>query len=270
MKLTYSLVSLCALSLVMVNYPFMSQANPNSSQPNLVAAKLPTLKAGINRVTFSSEGEKMSGILFLPKSYKSGDKLPTVVVTGAWMTIKEQMPSLYAQKLADQGFATFVFDFRFWGESGGKLRNWESPQNKITDIKNAVSFLQTVPAVDRNKIAGLGICASAGYMTEAVAQDDRIKALITVAPWLHNPEIVNAVYGGKEAVQKLVEKGQSAKSKFNSTGEAISVLATSKTDNTAVMFGDIDYYQNPQRGAISQWTNRFAIASWAEWLNFNP
>jgi hypothetical protein len=35
---------------------------------------------------------------------------------------------------------------------------------KFIDIKNAVSFLQTVDAVDANKIAGLGSCASADYI----------------------------------------------------------------------------------------------------------
>jgi hypothetical protein len=48
------------------------------------------------------------------------------------------------------------------------------------------------------------------------------------------------------------------------------VLATSKTDKTAVMYGNIDYYQNPRRGAIPQWSNQFAVASWVEWLTFNP
>jgi uncharacterized protein len=228
------------------------------------------LQQGINRVTFQSEGETLVGNLYLPTSYQPGDKLPTVIVTGAWMTIKEQMPGVYAQKLADQGFAALAFDFRSWGESGGRLRSFESPTVKIADIKNAVSFLQTVDAVDANRIAGLGICASAGYMAVATAEDSRIKSLVTVAPWIHDPQIVETVYGGNSAVQSLIATGRAAAEKFNQTGVADYVLATSKTDETAVMYGDIDYYQNPQRGAIPHWSNQFAVASWAEWLTFNP
>jgi uncharacterized protein len=268
---------LWALSLVMVGG--MSAIAPDAVQPvaslasnpasTLVSTRSP-LQPGINRVTFQSEGETLVGNLYLPATYKPGDKLPTVIVTGAWMTIKEQMPATYAQKLANQGFAAFAFDFRSWGESGGKLRSFESPTVKIADIKNAVSFLQTVNAVDGDRIAGLGICASAGYMAVASAEDARIKSLITVAPWLHNPQIVEAVYGGKAAVDTLIAKGQAAENRFAQTGQADYVLATSKTDKTAVMYGDIDYYQNPQRGAIPQWKNQFAVASWAEWLTFNP
>jgi uncharacterized protein len=268
---------LWALSLV-ISASVTPFANEWQMQGSAIAQTTPatlvstrsTLQPGMNRVTFQSAGETLVGNLYLPATYQPGDKLPTVIVTGAWMTIKEQMPAIYAQELADRGYAAFAFDFRSWGESGGKLRSFESPTVKIADIKNAVSFLQTVDAVDGDRIAGLGICASAGYMAVASAEDSRIKSLITVAPWLHNPQIVEAVYGGKAAVENLIAKGQASENKFAQTGQADYVLATSKTDKTAVMYGDIDYYQNPKRGAIPQWKNQFAVASWAEWLTFNP
>jgi uncharacterized protein len=158
-----SILSLIAFSTLAPMSDYRVQANQPIAQ--LTRTANPTLKPGINRVTFQSEGEKLVGNLYLPANYKAGDKLPTVIVTGAWMTIKEQMPAIYAQKLADQGFAALAFDFRTFGESGGELRDFESPTDKIADIKNAISYLQTVDAVDADRIAGLGICASAGYMT---------------------------------------------------------------------------------------------------------
>ncbi len=235
-----------------------------------IASNRQTLKPGINRVTFISAGEKLVGNLYLPTNYRTGDKLPTVIVSGSWTTVKEQMAGKYAQKLSERGYAALAFDSRSFGESGGKLRSFESPTAKIQDIKNAISFLQTVDAVDKNRIAGLGICAGAGYITTVAADDDRLKSLITVAPWLHNPAIVNEVYGGEAKVQQMMQTGRKAAANFAKTGKGDYVLATSKTDKTAVMFGDIDYYQNPQRGAIPQWDNRFAVATWAEWLTFNP
>ncbi|AFY96538.1 alpha/beta hydrolase [Chamaesiphon minutus] len=241
-----------------------------SSPQQKIASNRQTFKPGINRVTFQSAGEKLVGNLYLPTNYKTGDKLPTVIVSGSWTTVKEQMAGKYAQKLAERGYAALAFDSRSFGESGGKLRSCESPTVKIQDIKNAISFLQTVDAVDKNRIAGLGICAGAGYMTTVAAEDDRLKSLITVALWLHNPAIVNQVYGGKAKVQQMIQTGRKAAASFAKTGKGDYLLATSKTDKTAVMFGDIDYYQNPQRGAIPQWNNRFAVATWAEWLTFNP
>jgi uncharacterized protein len=229
-----------------------------------------TYQPGINRVTFNSAGTKLVGNLYLPTSYKPGDKLPAAIVSGSWTTVKEQMSGQYAQRLADRGYAALAFDSRSFGESGGKLRSFESPTNKIADIKTAISFLQTVDAVDRDRIAGVGICAGAGYMATVAAEDNRLKALITVAPWIHDPAIVDRVYGGERKVAQMIQTGRKAAEKFATTGQADYLLATSKTDKSAVMFGDIDYYQNPQRGAIPQWDNRFAVATWAEWLTFNP
>lgn len=227
-------------------------------------------QAGINRVTFQSEGTELVGDLYLPANYRSGDKLATVIVSGSWTAVKEQMAGGYAEKLAEQGFAALAFDSRSFGESGGDLRVFESPANKIEDIKNAITFLETVDAVDSSRIAGFGICAGAGYMTTVAAEDGRLGALVTVAPWIHSPAIVNTVYGGEENVAQMIATGLAAADKFAQTGVADYLPATSSTDESAVMYGDIDYYQNPERGAIPEWDNRFAVATWAEWLTFNP
>lgn len=116
----------------------------------------------------------------------------------------------------------------------------------------------------------MGICASAGYMVEVAAEDSRIKSLVTVAPWIHNPEIVNTVYGGEEAVREKIKIGEAARKQFEQTGKAEVVPAASKTNPKAPMFGEIPYYTETQRGAIPQWDNEFAIMSWKEWLTFNP
>jgi hypothetical protein len=55
------------------------EGSPNSSiQKEVKAAKSSVFKAGTNRVTFSSEGEKMGGILYLPKSLDS--QIPQTLV----------------------------------------------------------------------------------------------------------------------------------------------------------------------------------------------
>ncbi|TIX70201.1 MAG: alpha/beta hydrolase, partial [Mesorhizobium sp.] len=115
---------------------------------------------------------------------------PALVVTGAWMTIKEQMPARYAREMADRGFAALTFDFRGWGESGGARRQYEDPSAKIADIEAAVAYLANRPETDKDRIGGLGICASSGYMVTAAAKDAAIKSVALVAPWLHDAEVV--------------------------------------------------------------------------------
>ena len=143
------------------------------------------------RVTFEIAGQTLAGDLYLPDTFSEGEQLPGVVVTGAWMTVKEQMAGTYAAELADRGYAALAFDFRGWGQSPDDIRFLENPVRKTEDINAAINFLATRPEVDSARIAGLGICASAGYMSDAALQNANIKSLTLVAPWLHDAEVVD-------------------------------------------------------------------------------
>ena len=212
-------------------------------------------------VTFKSHGKKLAGKLFLPNNFKDGDKLPAAVITGAWTTVKEQMPSNYAEVLADKGYAALVFDFRGWGASEGDIKYLEDPQRKIEDIHSAVDYLATRPEVDAEKITGLGICASAGYMSDVAASHDKIKSFALVAPWLHNKEIVNLVYGGEESINSLIALAESS-------DNATYLEAASSTNDKSLMY-QAPYYTEKDRGLIKEYDNKFNIASWKGWLNYD-
>jgi fermentation-respiration switch protein FrsA (DUF1100 family) len=62
------------------------------------------------------------------------------------------MAGLYARKLSEQGFAALAFDSRYYGESGGAPRQLESPTAKVQDLKNAITYLSSLPATDRNDL----------------------------------------------------------------------------------------------------------------------
>ena len=72
-------------------------------------------------ISFTSHGEKIVGTLYLPDTVKKGQKIPAVIVTGAWTTVKEQMPKNYAIELTKRNYAALTFDFRGWGQSSGKI-----------------------------------------------------------------------------------------------------------------------------------------------------
>ena len=216
------------------------------------------------RVVFDSQGERLVGDLYLPDDYQAGDQLPTVIVTGAWTTVKEQMPARYAAEMADRGYAALTFDFRGWGQSEGAIRQLEDPERKTQDIVAAANFLMTRAEVDETRMGGLGICASAGYMTDAVARSPQLKSLALVAPWMHDAEIVDAVYGGQESVNGLIEASRNAAASDN----PVMLEAASLTNENAVMY-QAPYYTEADRGAIPEYVNQFNVASWEAWLTYD-
>lgn len=133
------------------------------------------------KVTFKNRyGIMLAGDLYLPKQRGDG-RLPALAVTGPFGAVKEQVSGLYAQTMAERGYATLAFDPSYVGESGGELRNTASPDINTEDFSAAVDFLGTQAFVDRERIGIIGICGFAGMGLNAAAVDKRIKAVVTTS-----------------------------------------------------------------------------------------
>lgn len=129
------------------------------------------------KVSFKNRyGITLAGDLFLPRDL-TNRKLPALVVSGPFGAVKEQSSGLYAQAMAERGFAALAFDPSYTGESGGEPRNIASPDINTEDVSAAVDFLGLDPAVDRERIGVIGICGWGGMALNAVAVDKRVKAV---------------------------------------------------------------------------------------------
>jgi len=223
------------------------------------------------KISFISEGSKLVGELYFPPNFVQGRAYPTIVVSGSWTTVKEQMAGLYAKKFSESGLIALAFDFRNYGESEGGPRYYEEPSKKVVDIKNAVSYLLTLDEVDPERLYAFGVCAGAMYTAIATAEDKRIKAFATAASWLHDAEAVKLFYGGDEGVNEKRQAGQKALTVYKETGVMAYIETISTTNPDAAMYGDYDYYLNPNRGGVLEWSNdKFAVATWEEWLTLDP
>lgn len=225
----------------------------NTSLPDSVKAE---------KLSFDSHGVTLQGILYKPAD--ANGALGAVIVTGAWTTVKEQMPGTYAVELAKRGLIALTFDFTGWGESGGQLRYIENPAVKIADIHAAVAYLTGRDDVNSDHINGVGICASSGYMAEAVADNDKLQKLTLIAPWLHDGALAAAIYGGEESVKQLIAATEAAEA-----GENPAILtAASVSDATAPMY-QAPYYTEENRGLISEYDNKFSVLTWKPWLTYD-
>lgn len=220
------------------------------------------------RVRFQSGKNTLVGDLHRPLD-PSGTG-PAIVVTGSWTTVKEQMAGLYARRLAAEGMTTLAFDFTGYGQSQGPVRDLEDPRQKAVDIAAALGHLAAVHDVDAERLGALAICASSGYAATTAANDPRIASIALVAPWLHNPELVKPYYGGDEGVTARTDAGRAARARFEATGRVDYVPAVSATNESAAMYGQWDYYLDPERGAIPEWGARFAVMAWPGWLTYDP
>ncbi|MFE4174049.1 alpha/beta hydrolase [Streptomyces sp. NPDC056909] len=219
------------------------------------------------RVSFESHNATLVGNLYLPSAAGVSELLPAVIVTGAWGTVKEQMPVGYAREMAARGFIALAFDFRGWGESGGRPRSMEDPFAKAADIVAAAEYLRARSDVEASAIGGLGICASSAYLATAATQTDLVKSLALVAPAVPSRATVAAHLGGDQGLAALRDAAREALEEYDRTGEERLVAAVDQTaEDTAA---GADYYTNPDRGMVPEWENTFNPASWDKWLKYD-
>ena len=235
---------------------FAHSVSANDNNTNL-ALEDTTMK----HIELNTQVGQLAANLYLPKGAKNA---PVVIVTGAWTTVKEQMPAVYAQALAERGYAALTFDFRGWGESRDHVMYLEDPARKTADIRAVIEAVSQLDGVDASRIGGLGICASAGYMLDAVAGNDKVKAAAVVAPWLHDKAMATEIYGGEESAKNLLAAAEEAAH----SATPVYIEAASTTNENALMF-QAPYYTETDRGLIPEYDNQYNVASWTGWLNYD-
>ncbi|MEC3874388.1 alpha/beta hydrolase [Chryseobacterium salviniae] len=175
-----------ALSFLFIGQTFAQ--NKKSNQKTMSATEQTEhytfkLSDKVNRkaVTFKNRyGITLSGDLYLPKN-TGKEKLAALAISGPFGAVKEQSSGLYANQMAERGFAVIAFDPSYTGESGGEPRDIASPDINTEDFSAAVDFLGLQHNVDRNKIGIIGICGFGGMALNATAIDKRIKAVATTS-----------------------------------------------------------------------------------------
>ena len=211
------------------------------------------LKAGVNDVVFPSEGFKLSGLLFLPEGFDRSKKYPTVVMTMPFLQVKEQTGSVYGWKLAEKGYAAFVFDHRGYGESEGRLRSYEYTPAKLEGIADAISFLRMHDFVDRDRIYGLGICAGGTHIVTTALTDKRLKAIATVSANLSNAKKFFDAMDRETAIQRLLTANE-AHQKYYEPGvqENVDFFGLERgpfPDDAPILAREVyDYYMTERAG----------------------
>ncbi|WP_123788526.1 alpha/beta hydrolase [Phytoactinopolyspora halophila] len=219
-------------------------------------------------VVFTSGGHPIAGRVHRQAGNVT-ERQPAVLVTGSWLTVKEQMADGYAAALARRGYTSITFDFTGWGSSSGKPRHAELPDRKIADIEAAARFASTLSFVQPGRLGHVGVCASAQYALAAIAQGAPIAAYASVAGWFHDTGSVAPFYGGMDGVILRMQRGQEATDRFLQGGEIVTVPAYDPGNDRAGMPLELDYYADPNRGRVPEWPNEMAEMSWIPWLTFD-
>jgi dienelactone hydrolase len=186
-------------------------------------------------VKFFSEGVQCFGRLYLPKTLTAESKAAAIVLAPGWGDTAASIEK-YAARFAGRGLVAMVIDYRGWGRSGGFLYlaepvRWDDrlrfsqhtakvrirrkrllPEAQILDIRNAISYLQGEPGVDRARIGVWGTDMAGGHVVVAAAADVRIKAAVAQVPIIAGRDVPRTAFAPAAAHQasmvRLARSGQ--------------------------------------------------------------
>ena len=129
-------------------------------------------------VYFKSDGLKLKGQLFIP------DATPCPVLClchgmprGGTADPNDRGYAGLAERFAEEGFLTVIFNFRGAGESEGNfdIRGW------VRDLKAVMDHICKRKEVDQSKVALMGFSAGAAVSIYVAAQDKRIASIVACA-----------------------------------------------------------------------------------------
>src|SRR6266702_1793232 len=142
---------------------------------------------GRTDVEVNAEGTILRGWLYLPEG--AGDRVPGVVMAHGLSAVKEMYLDAFAEVFATAGLAALVFDNRNFGASDGEPRQEIDPWAQVRDYRHAITWLQTVPGIDRDRIGVWGSSYSGGHALVLGAIDRRIRCVVSQVPLIAGPEI---------------------------------------------------------------------------------
>jgi fermentation-respiration switch protein FrsA (DUF1100 family) len=106
--------------------------------------------------------------------------------------VKEMYLDAFARRFAEAGIAALLFDYRFFGASGGEPRQRLFPRDQIEDYRSALTWLSMQPEIDADRLGVWGTSFSGGHVLHVAAYDPRVKAVVSQVGAMDSYEIARS------------------------------------------------------------------------------
>jgi uncharacterized protein len=133
-------------------------------------------------VEFNAEGTTLRGWLYRPDGAEETTPVPGIVMAHGFSAVKEMYLDSFAEVFAAAGLAALVFDNRNFGASDGEPRQEIDPTAQVRDYRHAITYLQGLPGIDRDRIGVWGSSYSGGHAIVLGALDKRIRCVVSQVP----------------------------------------------------------------------------------------
>jgi dienelactone hydrolase len=137
-----------------------------------------------HNVTFSSDATPCAAWLYRPDGVQNP---PIVVLAHGFGAFRELRLDAYAGRFARAGYAALVFDYRYWGASGGEPRRILDIAKQHADWRAAIAYARTLEGIDTSRVVAWGSSFAGGHVLDLAAHDRELVAAIVQVPHVTGP-----------------------------------------------------------------------------------
>ena len=141
-------------------------------------------------IDFDSKGTRCSAWLYLPAC---DQKCPIIVMAHGLGGTREMRLNEYAERLASEGYACFLFDYRNYGASDGIQRQLINVKMQLDDWNSAIDFIKKDNRVNGENLMLFGSSFSGGHVIWLSAHRNDIQAAVAQCPYTDTMATIKAV-----------------------------------------------------------------------------
>lgn len=184
-----------------------------------------------HKLSFSSDGLKLSAVLHIPEKRRPAERLPAFIVLHGFVGSKDESHAeIQARMLEQMGYVALRFDFRCCGESEGE-RAQVRCFDQVADTKNALTFLAAREEVDPERIGVIGHSFGAAVAVYTAGVDSRVACVISSCGWGDGERKFRGQHPTPEAWARFTglleegrkQKAETGKSKWISRFDAVPI-----------------------------------------------
>ena len=174
-------------------------------------------------VTFRSGSLNLSGVVHVPDDMALGERRPAVLVLHGFGSRKAAQNVVGPTNMFLRwGYVVLRFDMRSCGDSDGEFGHILC-EDQVEDTRAAVTFMQSRPEVDPDRIAVVGSSFGAAVAVYAAGIDDRIKAVISSGGWGNGARKFKGQHPTPEAWARFTKMLEDGKRHKAETGKSMMV-----------------------------------------------
>ena len=199
-------------------------------------------------------------------------RFPTIVMAHGFSAVKEMYLDKFAEHFAQNGMASLVFDNRNFGASDGAVRQEIDPWQQIRDFRDAITFAETLPQTDADRIGVWGSSYSGAHVIVVGAIDRRVKCVSSQVPLISGHENARRLIRSDfiEGFQKALEADRRARYR-GETPAMVPVVAQNPLDPSALPTPDSwVWFTETHKLRAPSWRNEVTLRSVEMFMDYEP